>query len=689
MGRNRNRNRGQGVNAGQQQQNSSRVDAVAAPAGVTPPPPAAVTPPLGEPDTAHEKLQADAQTVSREIVAGVDRVVDEAIAKVAGDGVPPDSAWQPDPVDLESVGEALADARADTESVGPGDLDGQHIAVVQLARYGDQAHVLPVLLDLRQRGAEVTVIVHPRFTALFEAVTYVNVVVWDGPDNEPLTAAAAFEGKYDKIIVAQVNGNGAKYPGGKPENFTAAQWVNCGDDYLGRYHELPLVFDNRDHMAEHEALCDELGPQYETDPRPILCYHLAGHSSPFQARHGANDDCAKRFRDWIVAKFSKAYRVVDLGDLDLDKVHHLLGFLERAACLITSDSLPLHLAYAFGTPTFAFSRDHTWYMSEPRAHWLNRWTYAQANEPTVRLEIYNALMDRNGIAYPPKISIRDGDGGMFTSIGREDRDGVTWKRSLARTPGRMIARRIVHVSDWYAPKAGSDDRRRLVDARRTWDTLVMRQGTGWELAIHELKPGQRSSADLGDPRKLPYIKDVIDFGAANAADDDILVFTNADTNLLGDVPNVVRDKLAAGACCYSRRVDVADAVLPYTREVLAQYRAHVGADLFAFSAGWWRAHRDEFPDLLIGCEGWDWIARRVLERHNPDAEINPAVIYHERHSPQWAWSKNIHANPGQQWNRRICEEWARDNGFESALFAPGESQYLFRADPPKEKEPTA
>ncbi len=208
------------------------------------------------------------------------------------------------------------------------------------------------------------------------------------------------------------------------------------------------------------------------------------------------------------------------------------------------------------------------------------------------------------------------------------------------------------------------------------------QGTGkqdWEIAYHELKPDQRSSRDLGDTRKLPYIKDIIDHAAAQATDDEIIAFCNADTLILPDAPAAIRERLATGDCCYSRRIDVADGAFPHTRDGLAKFPRHVGADLFAFRAGWWRSHRDEFPDLLLACEGWDWCMRRVAQKYNPAAEIDPPIIYHENHSPVWAYSANIHDNPGQKWNRAECEKWARANGFERAIYTDG-NPFLFKPD---------
>jgi hypothetical protein len=532
--------------------------------------------------------------------------------------------------------------------------DRPRVAIVQLARSGDIVNILPVAHALHQEGYDVDLIVHRDFAEVLEAVSYVTPVLVDGPNNDPEIHARAAEdsGAYRLVLSTQVNGNPRQLDV-ECESFIVQNWARAGLDWVESFHELPLVFDRRDAEGEAAAVTEYVPPP---DGRPLLAFCLKGYSSPFAEADG--------FREWLVKKHAGRYRLLDLSDVRLPKVHHLLGLLEAADVLLTVDSLPLHLAYATGTPTIALSRGIPHYNSEPRDHWVGRQFYPVANVTEGRQAIHDLLAD------PDAVQARKG--------------------TLCRPPEAMYRNRIIHAVDWYL-RPGDDleathERRRVMNARATWDRLANGDAdrgvakADWSIAFHVLQDGQRSSAGLGDPRRLPYIKDVIDFAAGKARhDDEILVFTNADTVILPDAPAEVRKKLADGDCCYSRRVDVSSGDYPYTREQLTRYPRHCGADLFAFRVGWWKQHRDEFPDLLIGCEGWDWVARRILERHNPGAEIDPPVICHERHSPVWAYTLNIHDNPGQVWNRIESARWARANGFADAIYTDG-TPWLFKPD---------
>lgn len=535
------------------------------------------------------------------------------------------------------------------------------VAIVQLARAGDIVNVLPVARELHLGGYDVDLIVHQDFAEILEAVSYVTPVLVDGPNNDPCAHAnaARVSGNYSLVLCAQVNGNYTPLDV-ECESFIVQSWARAGMEWVERFHDLPLVFDHRDAEGEAAAVEALVPPD---DGRPLLAFCLKGYSSPFAD--------ADAFGEWLVKKHAGRYRLLDLSEVRLPKVHHLLALIEAADVLLTVDSLPLHLAYAAGTPTIALSRGIPHYNSEPREHWIGRVLYPVANSTEGRQAVYDLLND------PVALRRRKG--------------------SLCRPPAAMYRHRIIHAVDWYL-RPGDDleathERRRVMNARTTWDRLQNGDADAgvakadWRIAFHVLQDTDRSSADLGDFRRLPYIKDVIDFAAKCARhDDEILVFTNADTLILPDAPAAIREKLAAGDCCYSRRIDVSSGEYPYTREQLTRYPRHVGADLFAFRVGWWKQHRDEFPDLLLACEGWDWVARQILKRHNPAAEIDPPVIYHERHAPVWAYSLNIHDNPGQVWNRFECSRWAIANGFKNAILTDS-SPWLFKPDGTWEAEP--
>lgn len=488
-----------------------------------------------------------------------------------------------------------------------------NVAYVQLARHGDLVSLLPVMYDRHLGGDRVACIVHRDFAPILEAVSYVEPVLFDGGHSDVRAAydLAVAGGRYDRVIATQVNGAFEPTPVNTP-NFVTEQWARAGR--LDAFHDLPLIFDRRD--AEGEAAAMRLLHPKPTG-KPILAYSLAGYSSPFRR--------AAEFERWLVSTFSGEYDPVNLCAANLPKVHHLLGVIERAAALVTIDSLPLHLGYAFGTPTIALHCDADpnggaaraeHFRSEPREHWLGTFTYAEAVSESGGARIRGLLLDDPNQATAATTEIR-------------------------------------HVVPWFEA-ADPADRRRMETARASWDRLRLH---GWRTIDFHPK---RTSTALGDPRGVPYVGDLMD--AAAEGTDGPIVLTNADSVLTEDAAARIRDALSRGPCCYSRRIDFAPGSTLPRKSRLGGRETYAGTDLFACTAGFWRSVRDQWPDVLAGCEGWDAVMRWMWQAHNPSAEIDPPVVSHERHEPFWSKPENATTNPGQVHNRKLCREWAERNG---------------------------
>jgi hypothetical protein len=92
---------------------------------------------------------------------------------------------------------------------------------------------------------------------------------------------------------------------------------------------------------------------------------------------------------------------------------------------------------------------------------------------------------------------------------------------------------------------------------------------------------------------------------------------------------------------------------------------YIGSDLFAFRPEWWLEVRAEFPDLLLGYEGWDFVMRKMMERSRFDPAEFPSFIYHEEHAAYW--KEHIDDAPGQQHNRALAERWAAESGYEAEM----------------------
>lgn len=265
------------------------------------------------------------------------------------------------------------------------------LALIQLSRYGDIVNILPVARELSRRGKTVEMIVHRDFADILEAVSYVTPVVVAPESNDPEPHATYWELSrlYETVLSTQVDGNLREVPV-VCESFAVENWARAGREWVNRYHELPLVFDRREALGEAEAVKRYLPAP---DGRPLLAYCLEGYSSAFAER--------AEFAEWL-RTHERAYRMLDIGAIVLPKAHHLLGLIEAADVLVTVDSLPLHLAYATGTPTIALSIGQPHYNSEPRSHWIGWQFYEGAGTEEGRAYIANILRE------PGRLKVRRG-----------------------------------------------------------------------------------------------------------------------------------------------------------------------------------------------------------------------------------------------------------------------------------------
>lgn len=518
----------------------------------------------------------------------------------------------------------------------------KRIAIIQLARTGDIVSILPVARHLA-KGNTVDMYVLPEFAGILGAVSYVTPVLHKTHCRDVRGAyAAAVAAGYDKIICAQADGNPTP-PANPTANFITEQWLRAG--YLTHFHKWGLVFDKRDRAGEQAAVERHLPGR----KRPVVAFCFHGHSSPY--RWGDMQ------RERLKRAFGATHTLLDLAACQFpDKPHLLLGLLEQAECLWTVDTLHLHLAYATGTPTIVMSAGMTpggkissYYDSEPRAHWVHKATYRESIEPEYWKTVERIIRERD---YAPK--------------------------RLVRKIPAYHTDKIIHVMDWWLGNA--EDNKRIRKAQACWQWLATNDAN-YQTVLYATEDNPRNSKTvLGDTRALPFIKDIISYGAAKADSNDILVFTNSDVCLVPEALSAIRAKLDKQPACYSRRVEVENALPPRNLSDIVNIKAHVGADLFAFRAGWWETHKHEIPDLLLSCEGWDAVARFWLRRHVKNPELNPPVIYHETHKSFWMKPDIIHENVAQKYNRRLCETWAKENGCAPALYDAQKSQYLFKPD---------
>jgi hypothetical protein len=519
------------------------------------------------------------------------------------------------------------------------------VIIVQLGRLGDILNIMPVALKMHLDGWEVHWLVckgnGSDFTAAFAGQPWINVHFWE---NGPFDVASAVDYAtnlgLDKVIVTQVNLNPT--PCDPPlENFCAEMWHRAG--MLDRYHDLPLLFE-RDDVRDGEMLAILDGVD-----KPILLYNLVGYSSPYPH--------VTAFSNFLMNTARRlGLHAIDLSAMRCDGLRDLLCLYERAACLLTTDTATLHLARAVpNLPVIALSRDVPWHKTEPMRNWALQLTYPESITQDGQKQVTNVLQ-------------------MAADF------GTAPMGHLIRPMEKMFARRLIHVAHCF-DAADQDTARRNGFARSTWDIVAREPRSNWHTIQHRLKEDDRSSLAMGDTRAVPYVRDVIDLAAKEARANDVIVLTNADSCLILESPlRVLNEFLRGVPCCCSARVDFQRLGVPLRAQNLKNRIPYCGTDLFAFTREWWEQRRDEFPDMLIACEGWDWVLRMMILQDNPEGTMNPPVVYHEMHYPFWV--QNRTSNPGQIHNRKIGREWAMAHGYDAWLHDEA-SAFLFRDKPLK------
>lgn len=173
---------------------------------------------------------------------------------------------------------------------------------------------------------------------------------------------------------------------------------------------------------------------------------------------------------------------------------------------------------------------------------------------------------------------------------------------------------------------------------------------------------------IGDPRRLPFIKDLLAVAMKEASSEDVIVWTNDDTILDPSFPKWVLSYVSKHRAVSMRRTENASA--EHMRKALNRNLHHIGRDMFAFQVSWLRENWDEFPDYILGASDFDLgIAAMLRNKHgvksrlgNMGVDFFPAdaterLIFHDPHKGAWEvpmfWTL-----PSNKWNRRQFMNWA-------------------------------
>lgn len=491
------------------------------------------------------------------------------------------------------------------------------VAIVQLGRYGDLLNVLPIAHHIHNSYKTPWIVVSRDFADLLDGVSYVKKFVVDLPYGALGEALKIAKTYFPFYFHTQPFAEDQKLQL-VTDSFLKEIWRLAG--MLPRFYDtryLPKI-DRRDKKRELAQF-----NQHRKTTKPLMLTNLTySYSSPFV--HG------KKLLKQLEESWPN-YEILEVGSLKLHRIYDILGFIERAALVISIDTALLHFACTCKTPIIGLVNNFTWSNTIPRIP-IKTIKYNDATIDSVNA----AIKSVKHIRIPPQVPLR-------------------------RPPNR----KIFHATTFYKnPNA------RQQFARASWKALK-------DVIPCYLKKCTRYMQHNGSENKIAFFKDVIAEALRKAKDSDIILFTNDDIICHPDLSRQLRYYCSIWGCTAIRRCELNEKAIlgnsPGEWAELARTSGipHYGRDSFAFTKTWWKEHGKDFPDFAIGGAEWD-TCLAVLMRKSVGytsivsslqslywpAEMPLGWTAHYAHKSMWFAFGNFWHSPVNIHNRHIFRKWS-------------------------------
>lgn len=462
--------------------------------------------------------------------------------------------------------------------------------ILALGRLGDVTNILPLAWAENNRGNRCSIVVAKEFADLLDGVSYADRIVWQGKYDRPdqawqwLTQVSAH--RHEKNLNAQPY----RHPtdkNHKTRSYQTEAWRLAGK--LDEFGCWPLILDRRDKTREAA-----LAAPFEMSGKPIILVGLHSVSSPYP-NEGVLFSAIKD-------SFGKNYEVVDLRSVKAVRAFDLLGLFDRAVCLVSVDTLFLHLARASSVPVIAITNQEKadgWFASVPPPNAFKTFRYSSD-----RFEVIGAIEH-------------------FFNL---------------PTPGEF------HAVDDFG------DSPRHTRARDTWPDFAsaVRANANWRMAY--------------DPRKPPFLRDLLQHANDYAQPEDVIVWSNSDTLFAPMAFDRIREHVRVWGATSIRRKEIG---LDGT---------HIGRDVFAFRADHLReVIMPTLPDFALAAPCFDLVLAAIIRKARGinstkenmlldffPCEMTPGLVLHEPHESEWA-GQNENILPANLLNKRLAQEWCREN----------------------------
>lgn len=495
------------------------------------------------------------------------------------------------------------------------------ICIIQLGRYGDIINALPIAQHIAEQVGPPTFMVAKEFASVLDGVSYVTPHVANLQYNQINDATRIAQRIYKRIILSQIHGTNYTVRQECP-SFTMESWRLAG--MLHRFDDRTLrpVFDLR--VPGREAMLLKL---FSNNGKPNLLINFrASTSTPFPR--------GLELEERVKARFGEKFNLVDLADVRGERFFDLLGLMEQASGLVSIDTGLVHLAGACNVPVVAIV-PNSWAGAIPRCN-------------------LSARLTSDAVFANPEILDE-----AILQMPADVRQSATRRISVPPT------RTIYHCVERHAGKDYRKER-----AQKSWNNLYQRG----VVPMHLWQYPRNAKQTIGDPRELPYLKDVLAPAVQAANDDDIIMLTNDDNMLHPELVEELQlhigiyEAACSFRCEWHGPMRIEDSPEFWRRHS----RPHIGRDLFAFTKRWLASHWGELPDFLLGASEWDLCLAAMIRLSHSIAstpkniiqplwpsEMNKGYVGHEAHAAFWSRKDNEHTAPSQIYNRTLFREWAK------------------------------
>lgn len=236
------------------------------------------------------------------------------------------------------------------------------------SKYGDCINAIPIIYHEFQTTDSIqTVITSEKYGDIFSGCSYVRGVDAPCKWGDVFSVIKWAKERYEEVKILQCHGD--RFPFEQTQrSFQQEVYLRAG--LLDQWDKLELIFDNRDEKREQELISKTV-PRAKLRGRPFEKFILlgdAGESAPFPQ--------IEELYSMLQSSFGETHKIIRLSSVRAHKIYDLIGLYDRAACLVTIDTVHLHLAKASKVPIVALARDG-WVGASPSKHFKLYANYSQ------------------------------------------------------------------------------------------------------------------------------------------------------------------------------------------------------------------------------------------------------------------------------------------------------------------------